>query len=260
MTRRLAALLITATAVSLVSAGTTRIRDLTAVGPGIDENPDADGNVTLVYRPNRGQTEVHVAISDFLPHTTYGVYVTGSGTEFSNPVAITTNHRGNGHWRITVGGDATPQARATIYRWDGNPDEGSWFDVTADEIRADGDLDASVTRIRKILPAGPGATENPDGDGSAFLRYRAASDETKIHVRIRQYLPNTVYGVRVENSIGAELSNPEAITTNCYGSGRFHITLPGDYTGIVTVTIYRWDGDNDTVLEVSADELRGQGS
>jgi hypothetical protein len=60
--------------------------------------------------------------------------------------------------------------------------------------------------------------------------------------------------------VGAELSNAEAITTNCYGRGRFEETLPGDYTGIVTVTIYRWDGNPLTVLEVSADELRAQGS
>lgn len=114
-------------------------------------------------------------------------------------------------------------------------------------------------KIKAFIPEGPGITENNDGDGLAILNFKQNRNETQFEIAITDFLPNTVYGVKLDSDLGG-FSSPTAITTNSCGSGRFDFKLPFDRTSNPIVYIYRWDGDTDTVDDVSDDEIRASGT
>jgi len=239
--------------VAVAQANLTRINEIVPTNDGAVESPDGDGLAILRYK--RGDTDVHVLLKDFLPNTTYGVKIESSGGEYSNPLALTTNSSGNGVLRVLiVGQDLTGGVTLLVYIWDGDVD--NIIDVSAAELRAIGSPVASTTRIRDLDPAGPGVTENPDVDGGAILRYRANDGDTEIFGHAKNLLPNTTYGVKIEG--GAEISSPQAFTTNCAGNGHFRLTVPGDATASPRMLIYIWDGntDPDSILDVTATEVR----
>lgn len=112
-----------------------KIKGLSPAGPGVTENPDADGMAHIHFKQNpEPRSEVKVHITDFLPNTTYGVQVDPGITD---PLAITTNPAGNGHWSAEVSFDLSqfnPTIR--IFRWDGNVS--SIGQVSFDELRGIG--------------------------------------------------------------------------------------------------------------------------
>lgn len=135
-----------------------KIRVFTPAGPGVSENPGADGMAQISFKQNpQPRSEVKVHITDFLPNTTYGVQVDPGVTD---PLAITTNPAGNGHWSAEVSFDLTqfnPTIR--IFRWDGNV--GSIGQVSFDELRAIGCASGNC-------PIGEPCTTDADCD-DAFL-------------------------------------------------------------------------------------------
>jgi hypothetical protein len=114
-----------------------KIKDLTAVGPGLSENPACDGMSILHWKPQQGEngeTQVNVVINNFQPNTVYGVRYEdqfGTGGEFSQ--AITTNPAGNGHWHDSNMFDVTSSPRVIIFIDDDND-----FAYTPGEERACG--------------------------------------------------------------------------------------------------------------------------
>ena len=117
----------------------------------------------------------------------------------------------------------------------------------------------AAVKIKAFTPVGNGAIESPDGDGMAILNYHPGNDTTEIQFAITDFRPNTVYGVKLESDFGG-FSAPEAIATNVVGNGTYHHTIPFDRTGNPSVTIYVWDGDTNTIFDVSADEIRATGN
>ncbi len=118
----------------------------------------------------------------------------------------------------------------------------------------------AAVKVRAIPAAGVnGLAENPDADGMAILNYHSGNNATEVQVIISDFLPNTTYGVKVEGGISG-FSDPIAITTNAKGNGNYHNSTNFDITTNATVTIYIWDGDIDSIFEISADELRAEGS
>lgn len=113
-----------------------KVKALTPAGPGVAENPDADGMAMMHYKEgNEARTDIKVHIMGFLPNTVYGVQIDPG---VSDPQAITTNPAGNGHWSFSAVGSDLTQFNPTvrIYRWDGNISEIG--NVTFDELRAIG--------------------------------------------------------------------------------------------------------------------------
>ena len=157
--RRFLPLLVIGLVAGGLYAKNLKIKGLTPAGPGVTENPDADGMAHIHFKQNpEPSSEVKVHITDFLPNTTYGVQIDPGITD---PQAITTNSSGNGHW--SSGGvtfDLTqfnPTVR--IFRWDGNIS--AIGQVSFDELRAIGCASGNC-------PIGQPCSTNADCD-DAFL-------------------------------------------------------------------------------------------
>ena len=120
---------------------------------------------------------------------------------------------------------------------------------------------AGNSKVKDLVPVGPGLAENPAGDGQVKFKYVSATDETKIHVHIHDFQPNTCYGVKLCSN-GIVVDNfPLALTTNPGGSGTYETTVPFDMTANTDVTIYMWDGNLDfnTFDVVTSTEIRATG-
>ena len=75
-----------------------KIKGLTPVGLGVNENPEGDGMAILNYHQGNNQTEVTVAITDFIPETDYHITVF-PGTD---DAPVTTNPAGNANTHQVV--------------------------------------------------------------------------------------------------------------------------------------------------------------
>ena len=122
-----------------------------------------------------------------------------------------------------------------------------------------GVLYGKALKIKQLIPAAGGVSENPDCDGMAVLNAHEAGpngDRTEIHVHISGFLPETVYGVQVDPGV----TNAQAITTSSQGSGHWNFSVASDITGTTPlVRVFRWDGVVATSDQVSFDELRAIG-
>jgi len=120
-----------------------------------------------------------------------------------------------------------------------------------------GGLYAKNLKIKAFAPAGPGVTENPNGDGMAHVHWKQhPTPRSEVKVHITDFLPNTTYGVQVDPGI----TDPQAITTNCSGNGHWSGEVSfnlSDYNP--TIRIFRWDGVISTISNVTFDELRAIG-
>ncbi|MBI4717126.1 MAG: hypothetical protein HY763_04920 [Planctomycetes bacterium] len=151
-------LLVCGLAAGVLYAKATKIKSLTPAGPGVTENPDADGMVHMKFHDDSNpRTKINVHITGFLPSTTYGVQVDPGVTD---PVAITTNPSGNGHWEFEVSFDvAAFNPTVRIFRWDG--DAGNTSNVSFDELRAIGCLSGNC-------PVGVPCTSDSECDDGAL--------------------------------------------------------------------------------------------
>ncbi len=125
---------------------------------------------------------------------------------------------------------------------------------------------AGTIKVKHICAVGLGLTENPHAGGRVMVDFdpELNGGTNEIAVRIRCFLPNTTYGIKMISGEGAEFSVPDAITTNDHGKGKVLLD-PGqsgtaDYSfPPVEVIIYRWDGDPDMIGEISETEIRASG-
>jgi hypothetical protein len=149
--RALAAAGVAACACFIASMGAgVKFRSFTASGAsGATENADVDGICMVKYDANayspvlgtRGITTVHLHVTGLVPNTTYGVKVDSDGSGISDPVAFTTNDKGDGDYHHEFPQDATSGTTCVIYMWDGTQgapmDNGDdIYTVTNDELRA----------------------------------------------------------------------------------------------------------------------------
>lgn len=119
----------------------------------------------------------------------------------------------------------------------------------------------SKAKIRAFSPVGNGLTENAECDGVAMFSFSEHEGLTDVHVVLHEFLPNTIYGIKVESD-GGGFSDPIAVQTNPGGNGNYQTTVPQDRTGHPRVTVYIWDGnfDPDSIDAVSSDEIRAVGT
>jgi hypothetical protein len=104
------------------------------------------------------------------------------------------------------------------------------------------------------------ATENLNGDGFAIINANSAGS-TEIQVAITDFKPDTTYGVQVFDLAAFGCTLVDAITTNVNGNGSGHIQCGDEPANPpVTVIIFIWDGDAERMAEVSAAEIRAQGT
>jgi hypothetical protein len=139
--------------VSSMGAG-VKFRTFTACGScGPAQNANVDGMCMVKYDPHAfspelgatGISTIHLHIEGLLPNTTYGFKVDSDGSGISDPLAFTTDCRGNGDYHRDIPQDATSNTTCVIYIWDGfqgypidNGDD--IFTVTNDELRATASL------------------------------------------------------------------------------------------------------------------------
>lgn len=117
------------------------------------------------------------------------------------------------------------------------------------------------TKIRSFSPVGNGLIENVDCDGMAMISYSDHDGMTDVQVVLHDFLPNTIYGIKL-TSDGGGFSDPIAVQTNPAGNGNYHTSLPQNRTGHPMVTVYIWDGnfDPDSIDIVTDDEKRAVGT
>lgn len=115
------------------------------------------------------------------------------------------------------------------------------------------------TKIRSFAPVGNGLSENADCDGMAMLKFDSRNGLTDVHVVLHGFLPNTVYGIKLESD-GGGFTDPIAVETNNGGNANYMTNLPQDRTSNPVVTVFIWDGDIDAIDTVSADERRAVGA
>ncbi|UCC29161.1 MAG: hypothetical protein JSU86_13275 [Phycisphaerales bacterium] len=121
---------------------------------------------------------------------------------------------------------------------------------------------AAAVKIKAFTPEGVnGLAENPYCDGMAVLNHHPGNNATEVQVAVTDFLPDTVYGVMLEaGGFCGGFSNPEAFMTNANGNGHYHHSVPYDCSQAPVITIYRWDGDVNSIWDVSEDEIRAVGS
>lgn len=118
-----------------------------------------------------------------------------------------------------------------------------------------------TTKIRSFSAIGAGLVENADCDGMAMLKFDSRTQMTSVHVVLHGFLPNTVYGLKLDGD-GGGFSDPIAVLTNNGGNGNYMLEMPQDRTSRPTIVVYIWDGnlDVDSIYEVTDDEKRAIGS
>lgn len=121
---------------------------------------------------------------------------------------------------------------------------------------------AAAVKIKAFTAEGVnGLAENPYCDGMAVLNHHAGNNSTEVQVAVTDFLPDTVYGVKLEaDGFCGGFSNPEAFMSNANGNGHYHHSVPYDCTQAPVITIYRWDGDVNSIWDVSEEEIRAVGS
>lgn len=127
-----------------------------------------------------------------------------------------------------------------------------------------GGLYAKNLKIKALIPAGLGVTENPDADGMAHINVRQSPElRSEVQVHVTDLLPNTTYGVQVDCSAssGPRSNFPQVITTNPAGNGHCSVFVDGfDLTQCNPVIriYYRENNGNPSDL-ISFGELRAIG-
>ena len=112
----------------------------------------------------------------------------------------------------------------------------------------------TILRYVFFSPAGAlGATENPDVDGVAMVRYSATSGFTSVRVLIRGLQGQSTYGVLV----GESFVEVNAIQTNPAGNGNYFTEFPSQvFPAEPEIQIFKYDGDPNSIFDVTNDELR----
>ena len=90
------------------------------------------------------------------------------------------------------------------------------------------------------------------------VKYNQHFDTSSIHLTVGDLLPNTTYGVLLDGD-GSGISDPLAFTTDNHGNGSYHHDIPQDATPDTIFKIYIWDGDLNTIFDVSDTEVRAIG-
>jgi len=106
--------------VGVACGAAIKIKALTLTDLGMAESPEADGMAIMNYNQGNEQTEVTVAITDFMPDTFYYIAVEpGIGG-----APVTTNSSGNANYHGVIGWDVCAwEPQVCVYVWiDGNGD------------------------------------------------------------------------------------------------------------------------------------------
>jgi hypothetical protein len=113
-----------------------------------------------------------------------------------------------------------------------------------------------------FVPAGAGMQLNHKVNGVGFLLYNGTEGTTTVFVDVKKLEPNTTFGIKFGfDDSGA--SNPQAFSSG--SSGRvtyvenYNTVLDPNAGGPVRMLIYVWDGDFETVDDVTPAELRAAG-
>lgn len=94
----------------------TKVRAFTPVGAGVGANPNVDGMAIVHFKPDVGNTQLNLNVTDLQPGVTYGVVFDSADISLDTPDAFTTNPAGNGHYQfIFEGQDASAVLGITIY-------------------------------------------------------------------------------------------------------------------------------------------------
>lgn len=113
--------------------------------------------------------------------------------------------------------------------------------------------------IAHFTPVGQGVTENPCVTGLGLLKFSNSQGTTNVSLLALGLQPDTTYGVKLDSDSGG-FTNPIAFTTDCLGFGVFMMAVPQDRTSHPNMTIFRWDGDIDTIDTIGPDETRAFGN
>ena len=115
----------------------------------------------------------------------------------------------------------------------------------------------SHIRFESFAPAGTfGFAENPLVDGHVKIKFKSTTQTTDILLQVRGLVPGETYSVLVDGS-GSGGAFPNAFTTNTRGHGSWQFDdLLGQVGDDVTITIFRWDGDQEELFTVSEMEIR----
>ena len=108
-----------------------KIKGLVLTDVGLAESPEGDGMAIMNYNQGNEQTEVTVAITDFLPDASYLISV-----DFGVYAApMTTNASGNANFHGTVGFDVCAfEPQVCVY---------VWIDDNSNAVRDDLEIRAS---------------------------------------------------------------------------------------------------------------------
>jgi hypothetical protein len=113
-----------------------------------------------------------------------------------------------------------------------------------------------VTHFDSFRPAGWGGLfENILVRGSVDLSYSDDTGVTNVDLNVAGLRPNTTYSILIDGD-GSGGAFPNAFTTNWFGRADWNFELLGPTADNAGVTIFRWDGDEETLFEVSNVEIR----
>lgn len=137
--RPLAGALAVAALTTAAPAAVNVVESFSPVGPGLVENPRVNGSAVINFDEATFQTTVVMFVVRLRPGVTYGVKVDSAGAGFAVAEAFTAQtFLGIGLYSATFPGDASIATVIDVFKWDGDPDPFSIFEVTPDEERARG--------------------------------------------------------------------------------------------------------------------------
>jgi hypothetical protein len=113
-----------------------------------------------------------------------------------------------------------------------------------------------------FVPAGQGLIANDRVRGAGLLIYDDTTGTTTVFVSLKHLEANTLYGVKFGfDDSGA--SNAQAFTSDSSGKATYAETyatvLDPNGGGSARLQVYVWDGNIETIEEVTNDELRAAG-
>ncbi len=115
-----------------------------------------------------------------------------------------------------------------------------------------------VQHFRVFLPQGFGICENLFVSGNCTITYDADADVSHVVINMRHLQPNTTYGVDIDGD-GSGFNDPIGMTTDSLGRATYTHDVFQDATPDTICKIYIWDGDVDTIDDVSDMEIRAVG-
>jgi hypothetical protein len=120
---------------------------------------------------------------------------------------------------------------------------------------------ADLYMFPTFVADGAGVTENPRVRGSAVFLYDDASGTTTVILAMRNLLPNTDYSIKFGAGDDSH-ADPYTFTADSHGRAAY----AGQYGPTPNVAndpgffqVFRWDGDFETLDEVTPAELRARG-